>query len=284
MNVGCPECRSIFRIDPAKLPGVAVRARCTVCGGVIAIAAVGSAREDFMTPTSSAPAPATPSTVPAASPPASAATTPARSATPPAPPPFAPRPAAPLGTTPSRGAAPGAQRPFFRPGPTPASPASARPAAQPPARAVPAAASPPVAGAPAPQDPTPAVPQRPAVAPPAPFVHATGTPAPAAPPTPPAGAPAAAGAPRRPLNPFLNADPNARAKRLARALVSDIVTYYPDRQKAGLRDGNLPELFAEEIQKSQQEYADQVGREFAESTPHFREALNEILAQGRPLF
>ncbi|MHB1072484.1 MAG: hypothetical protein ACYC3Q_06625, partial [Gemmatimonadaceae bacterium] len=132
--------------------------------------------------------------------------------------------------------------------------------------------------------PTPAVPQRPAVAPPAPFVHATGTPAPAAPPTPPAGAPAAAGAPRRPLNPFLNADPNARAKRLARALVSDIVTYYPDRQKAGLRDGNLPELFAEEIQKSQQEYADQVGREFAESTPHFREALNEILAQGRPLF
>ena len=37
MNVICPECGSIFRVDPAKIPLGGVRARCSVCGGVIAI-------------------------------------------------------------------------------------------------------------------------------------------------------------------------------------------------------------------------------------------------------
>ena len=38
MNVSCPECRSVFRVDPAKIPASGVRARCSVCGGVITIA------------------------------------------------------------------------------------------------------------------------------------------------------------------------------------------------------------------------------------------------------
>src|SRR5687767_8087166 len=37
MNVSCPDCRSIFRVDPAKVPPAGVRARCSVCGGVISI-------------------------------------------------------------------------------------------------------------------------------------------------------------------------------------------------------------------------------------------------------
>jgi predicted Zn finger-like uncharacterized protein len=37
VNVNCPECRSVFRVDPAKVPATGVRARCSVCGGVIAI-------------------------------------------------------------------------------------------------------------------------------------------------------------------------------------------------------------------------------------------------------
>ena len=89
---------------------------------------------------------------------------------------------------------------------------------------------------------------------------------------------------RTPINPFLANDPNAKARRLSRALISDLVTYFPQRREEGLRDGTLRELFQEEIKKSHEEYIDQVGREFAESTTHFQDALNEILAAGRKMF
>ena len=89
---------------------------------------------------------------------------------------------------------------------------------------------------------------------------------------------------RTPINPFLANDPNAKARRLSRALISDLVTYFPQRREEGLRDGTLRELFQEEIKKSQEEYVDQVGREFADSTTHFQDALNEILAAGRKIF
>ena len=73
------------------------------------------------------------------------------------------------------------------------------------------------------------------------------------------------------------------ARRLARALVSDIVAYYPQKREEGARNGTLKQLFREEIKKSYEEYVDQVGKEFAESTPHFQDALNEVLAAGRLL-
>ena len=118
-------------------------------------------------------------------------------------------------------------------------------------------------------------------------VPAPESPAPASPAAParPA-APAAASAPqaRPPINPFLANDPNAKAKRLARALVSDIIAYFPGKREEGLRDGNLKQLFREEIKKSYEEYVEQVGREFAETTTHFQEALNDVLAGGRKLF
>jgi hypothetical protein len=91
-------------------------------------------------------------------------------------------------------------------------------------------------------------------------------------------------APRRPINPFLANDPNAKARRLARALISDMVTYFPEKRDEALRAGTIKQVFQEEIQKSYEEYVTQVGREFAESTPHFQDALNEILAGGRKLF
>jgi hypothetical protein len=86
-------------------------------------------------------------------------------------------------------------------------------------------------------------------------------PAPAAPRAP--GAVPGAPTPRPPINPFLANDPNAKAKRLARALVSDIVAYFPQKKEEGLRDGTLKQLFREEIKKSYEEYVEQVGREFA---------------------
>jgi hypothetical protein len=89
---------------------------------------------------------------------------------------------------------------------------------------------------------------------------------------------------QRPVNPFLSQDPALKARRLARALISDMVVYHPAKRQEGLRDGNLKELFDEEIKKSWEEYADQVGKDVADTTPYFREALNEILAGGRQVF
>jgi len=86
------------------------------------------------------------------------------------------------------------------------------------------------------------------------------------------------------INPFLANDPNQKAKRLARALVSDMVAYLPQKREEGLKNGTLKELFREEIKKSYEEYCDQIGKEFAESTTHFQEALNDVLAGGKKIF
>jgi hypothetical protein len=83
---------------------------------------------------------------------------------------------------------------------------------------------------------------------------------------------------------FGQPDQDARAQRLARALISDLAAYHPDRQEKGLKEGRLKELFQEELRKSWQEYVDQVGLEVARSTPYFRDALNEILAKGKRVF
>lgn len=93
-------------------------------------------------------------------------------------------------------------------------------------------------------------------------------------------------APARPTTPpsFGRPDPDAKARRLARALVSDIVVYHPERRDRSLAEGTLRQEFREEIRKSWDEYVAQVGMETARSSPHFQEALNEILAGGRNVF
>jgi hypothetical protein len=88
----------------------------------------------------------------------------------------------------------------------------------------------------------------------------------------------------RPINPFLANDPNAKARRLARALISDLISYFPQKKEEGLRNGTLKQLLGEEIKKSYQEFVDQIGREFAETTTHFTDALNDLLANGQKLF
>jgi predicted Zn finger-like uncharacterized protein len=147
---------------------------------------------------------------------------------------------------------------------------------QPAAAEAPAPA--PIAAAPAPE-PAPAPTPEPAPAPAPTFAAA---PAPA--PTPaPAPRPAPAAAPRS-GSPFGASDPNAKARRLARALVSDIVTYHPERRDQALANGTLKREFLEEIKKSWEEYVGQVGNETAKNTPHFRDALNQILAKGQAVF
>ena len=233
MNVTCPNCATVYRVDPAKVPEAGVRARCAVCSAVFAVT---RENRDAVTARREAPA------VQAAPPPPPA---PPVHASPPPPvqpssPLPAPRPVAPAAAPP---------RPVMPPAPAIAAGAASRPAA--PARAQ-QPVSPPAAQAP----PQPAA--RPAAA----------TPGPGG----------------RPANPFLSQDPSLKARRLARALISDIVVYHPAKRQEGIRDGNLKALFEEEIKKSWEEYTDQVGREVAESTGFFREALNEILAGGRQVF
>lgn len=155
MNVTCPTCETVYRVDPAKVPAGGVRARCAECEGEIPVQA---AQEQ------------------AAAAPAAAAATPAAA------PEVAPQPAAPAAT------------------------------------------------------------------------------------------------------PFGAADPDTRARRLARALISDIVVYHPERRERSLANGTLRQEFREEIQRSWEEYVGQVGSAFARETPHFRDALNEVLAGGQRLF
>lgn len=218
MNVTCPQCSTIFRVDPAKVPERGVRARCSVCSGLIAVKRP-TAPEPVVEiaprpevkvappiqPTVAAPAPRPEPETSVATPP-SAPPEPTRPPPPPAP------PAVPLSAMPS-------QIPMH-------------------------------AAAPEPE--------------PAPVPHAA-----------PVG---------KFTNPFLQQDPSTRARRLARALVSDLVVYHPEKRQRGLADGNLKDLFGEEIRKSWEEYTEQVGEEVARTTPYFTEALNEILAEGRTLF
>lgn len=112
--------------------------------------------------------------------------------------------------------------------------------------------------------------------------------APAPAPAPPAAGPSTPGkrgtGPLRPVNPFMVQDPKQKARRLARALISDMLVYHPEKRQQGIRDGTLPQLFKDEIDKSWQEYVEQVGADMANSTPFWTEALNEILAGGHKLF
>ncbi len=186
MNVSCPQCKTVFRVDPRKVPAEGVRARCSVCGGVFEVVAEPSK--------------------------AAVAAGPA--------------------------AAPQPPRPAMREAPPPPPP--------------PAAAQPEVAAPP--------------------------------PPPPPPPSPSAEAAAQAPGKPFGQPDPESRARRLARALISDVAAYHPERLEIGLREGRLKELFQEELRKSWQEYVEQVGIEVAKSTPYFRDALNEILAKGKKVF
>ncbi|MEE8061404.1 MAG: hypothetical protein V3T16_06220 [Gemmatimonadales bacterium] len=87
-----------------------------------------------------------------------------------------------------------------------------------------------------------------------------------------------------PLNPFLSKDPKQKARRLARALVSDLVVYHPGKRQEGLKNGTLRELFDDEIKKSWEEYTDQIGTDIPEATAYFNDALNEILGDGSKIF
>lgn len=263
MNVSCPQCSTIYRVDPAKVPQGGVRARCSTCGGVIPVGITSSGQQravasdpigDAFASRPASPRPFMPgAATAAASPRVATPVVPQRSATPANPAPRVPTPAArPAMRTPPSNPTLGATLPGIRA--------------------------------------TPAVPQAPVAPPPALTPAAPISVPPQTPPSAPrsaaaSSAPASQPAPgRRPINPFLARDPSLRAKRLARALVSDMVAYYPAKHAEGLEKGTLKELFRDEIKKSYEEYVAQVGADFARTTTHFQESLNEVLGAGKKIF
>ena len=333
MNVRCPSCNTVYRIDPAKVPEAGVRARCTVCAHVIPVtrdeeasspapttvaagtqsvpeprepslsqqelaATLGEAfiappeelggahGEPPVTEAVPPPVPVAPLAEPASPGPATEPSGPdSRPAAPtavPAGPPPTPVPEAPSPVG-RRGGGLRVARPFSRPGPghTP-SPSHQGQGPQRPTAPV--------------FRPTPGRPLQPASAPPAePMVTATSPTvtepamplepvAPSPPTAPPAVTEASPAVPSKVINPFMSRNPKLKARRLARALISDMIVYQPEKRQQALDSGDLKEVFEEEIKKSWEEYVGQVGEEIANATPYFTEALNEILADGQPIF
>ncbi|HMI30627.1 MAG TPA: hypothetical protein VK527_02740 [Candidatus Limnocylindrales bacterium] len=75
-----------------------------------------------------------------------------------------------------------------------------------------------------------------------------------------------------------------RARRLARVLASDIAIYNKEKRDRGVKEGNLVAVLGYEIKKSWDVYKERVTPEMANSTPYFRDALNEMLAEGKKVF
>lgn len=246
MNVSCPDCRSVFRVDPAKVPAAGVDVRCNVCGAVFAVApaqdrsdAILVQNETFSS--ASVVAESSPVMNPAVSEPqtdgepiiATARERDPESVATPAP------------------SAPASHAPIPPPSGSLRSTAEVRAGGD-----AELAGSGRAENASSPRD--------------------------SAVPGPSVAAPAESRP--RPVNPYLNNSPELRARRLARALVSDLVAYNPQKREQGLRDGTLRQLFRDEIRKSWEEYVEQVGANVAENTPHFQDALNDVLAGGRRVF
>ena len=75
-----------------------------------------------------------------------------------------------------------------------------------------------------------------------------------------------------------------KARRLARVLASDIAIYNKEKRERGLAEGNLVAVLGYEIKKSWEIYKERVGADFANATPYFRDALNDLLAEGKKIF
>lgn len=250
MNVQCASCETVYRVDPAKVPAGGIRARCTVCSVTISLTpeAPAAPAEPRLSRPFTAPE-AVEEEKPVARPSA---------------PVFTPTPGAPVQEAP----------------PVPAA-APEIPARKSTVKEVPMTVDSPTVPIAAVQVPV-------EEAPPAPVPEPVPEPKPAATPepvAPVADAPAAPPAPAaKPVNPFLQRDPKTKARRLARALISDMIVYQPQKREEALANGTLKGDFEEEIKKSWEEYVDQVGEEMANSTGFFKEALNEILAGGQEIF
>jgi predicted Zn finger-like uncharacterized protein len=77
---------------------------------------------------------------------------------------------------------------------------------------------------------------------------------------------------------------HARARRLAKALASDLVLYNKARVEQGLKDGTIAELLGPEIRRSWDYYCHQIPKHIVDSTDYFKEQLNTIVGKGIKIF
>lgn len=75
-----------------------------------------------------------------------------------------------------------------------------------------------------------------------------------------------------------------RARRLAKALASDLILYNQDKVEKGLREGTLVQLLGSEIRRSWDYYCQQIPKHIVESTEYFKEQLNKIVGKGKEIF
>ncbi len=128
---------------------------------------------------------------------------------------------------------------------------------------------------------------------PAPPPEPVPPPEPAPPPAPPAASPepqavpkqparmAAAPAPAQSAFPFKSVEEDP--SMLARALVSDILFYNRDSRDRGLAEGKTLAYLGREIARSWDTYKERVGVQAAVESDFFRQAVNEILGEGRAI-
>jgi len=75
-----------------------------------------------------------------------------------------------------------------------------------------------------------------------------------------------------------------RAARFARVLASDMLIYNKDLIADARRNGNIPEVMGQEIQKSWELWKSRFPEAFATKPEIFSDALNQFLADGEKVF
>lgn len=76
-------------------------------------------------------------------------------------------------------------------------------------------------------------------------------------------------------------DPDV-ARRIARAVVSDIALYNAAKMEEGIRNDNLFTILKDEIEEGRQYYENRVDREILEGYNLFERALVDILVKQAP--
>lgn len=76
-------------------------------------------------------------------------------------------------------------------------------------------------------------------------------------------------------------DPDERAMRLARLIVSDIIIYNQDKIIQGIKDDTLFDLLKEDIDVGRTYYERNIEPAVSERANYFNQALVDLLIKGR---
>lgn len=85
--------------------------------------------------------------------------------------------------------------------------------------------------------------------------------------------------PARPVVPGAPVD-DETARRIARALVTDLLNARRDLMERARREGRLLSTIGPELVEAWESYRRRVGDPLARQAPHFRDAVNELVGNG----